>query len=201
MTHILHRHLRAKLPRAVGGRGIVIVDGERQGISRRVRRRRRVLPRPRPSRRRWQRCMRRSIDSPTRTRASSPPKSPKSLADHLIAHAPDRHVARLFRVRRLRSDRGVVEARPSVFRRDRRAAAAAFHRAATELPRQHAGRACGRRQRVAAASVCAAADRRDARLAVLRIPRPAARTNRPKPTASGSRASSRTRSDGSGRAT
>ncbi len=28
MTHILHRHLRTRLPRAVGGRGIVIVDAD-----------------------------------------------------------------------------------------------------------------------------------------------------------------------------
>ncbi len=96
----------------------------------------------------------------------------EALADHLIAHAPRRHVARLSRVRRLGGDRGGAETRAPVFRRDRRAAAAALHRPAPELSRQHAGRARGRRQRVAARAVRAAADRRHARVAVLRIPRP-----------------------------
>ena len=149
----------------------------------------------------WRRCMRRSIASPMPTRASSPPKSPKTLADHLIAHAPAGHVARLSRVRRLGGDRGGAQAGAPVFRRDRRAAAAAFHRPPAELPRQHAGRARGRRQRVAAAPVRAAADRRDARRRRATNTATAAPTNRPKRTASGSRASSRRRSTGSGRAT
>ncbi len=171
MTHILHRHLRTRLPRAVGGRGIVIVDADGKeyldasggaAVS--------CLGHGHPDVLRRDACADRS-----------PCVCPHELLHHrsrrVAGRSPDRacargHVARLSRVRRLGGHRGGAQDGPAVFRRDRRAAAAAFHRPPTELPRQHAGRARGRRQRVAAAPVRAAADRRDARLAVLRIPRP-----------------------------
>ena len=63
-----------------------------------------------------------------------------------------------------------------------------------ELSRQHAGRARGRRQRVAPRAVRAAADRDAPRLAVLRISRASEPTRRRSRTASASRRSSRPRS-------
>ena len=84
----------------------------------------------------------------------------EDLAQHLIARAPAGHEPCLFRQRRLGGDRGGAEDGAPVLRRDRPAAAQPLHRAPPELSRQHARRAGGRRQRVAARAVRAAPDRR-----------------------------------------
>ena len=88
MTHILHRQIDHDYPAAVSGRGILIRDADRQGLHRRLRRRRGVVPRPSAIPTCWPRCTPSSTSSTTRIPASSPRASPKKLADDLVAHAP-----------------------------------------------------------------------------------------------------------------
>ena len=76
---------------------------------------------------------------------------------------PGRHHAHLSGQRRLGSDGSRAQTGAPVLRREGRAAAREVHRTPQQLPRQHAGCARGRRQRVAAPAVRAAADRCRAR--------------------------------------
>ena len=194
MSHILHRQLRGTLARRGRGRGITIVDRQGQANTST----RRAAPRCPASATAIPTCcaaMHAQIDKLAYAHTSFfTTEVAEELADHLIAHAPPgiSHVylvsggseaieAALKLARQYFVEIGQPERTP-------------FHRPAPELPRQHARRARGRRQCVAAAPVRAAADRRDARVAVLRIPRPARRRDRPRTTANGWRASSRTRS-------
>ena len=128
-------------------------------LHRRLRRRGGVLPRPRPSRRAGRACTRSSTSSPMRIPASSPREVAEELADDLIAHAP----AGIGHVYFVSGGSEAIEAALKMARQyfveTRRAAAPPLHRAPPELSRQHAGRARGRRQRMAARAVRAAADR------------------------------------------
>ena len=124
MTHILHRHLHVTPPVAVAGRRRVRDRCCRQGVSRRQRRSRRIVPRARPSR--------------GHGRDARADRSP-GLRAHQFLHlgagrgagrptGPQgacRARARVFRERRLGSHRGGVENGAPVFRRNRRAASAA----------------------------------------------------------------------------
>ena len=158
MSHILHRAANAVVPVAVSGEGVELIDARRQALHRRLRRRGGLVPRPRPSRR--HRRDARQLDALAYAHTSF---FTSEVAEEL-ADAPGRgraggHRARLLRQRRLGGDRGGAQDGAAIFRRERRAAAPPLHRAAPELSRQHAGRARGRRQRMAARAVRAAADR------------------------------------------
>ena len=170
VTHVFHRHLHQVPPKAVSASGDIHPRRRRQRVPRRERRRCGLVPRPRTSG-----CQRRDAcaDRPARVRAHEllhlrACRGARRAAD---PHRARRHEPRVLRQRRLRSGRGGAQDGAAVFRRDRPAAAGAFHRAPAELSRQHARCARGRRQRMAAPRVQAAADRRDARVAVLSVPR------------------------------
>ena len=172
-THVLHRQLGRSWPIAVSGSGCTLTDSEGRtyldasggaAVS--------CLGHAHPD---VIAAMHAQIDRLAYAHTSFfTTEVAEALADDLIAARAARHEPRLLRQRRLRGDRGGAEDGAPVLRRDRPAAAAPLHRAAAELPRQHAGRAGGRRQRMAAAPVRAAADPGDARVAVLRVPRPRA---------------------------
>ena len=171
MSHVFYRQPKHEYPVAVRGEGIDDHRPRRQPLSGRQRRRRGVVPRPRSS---------------AGDRGDQGPGRDARLRAHQLLHdrarggarrpsdraRPRRHRAGLLRLGRLRGGRGRAQAGAPVFRRDRAAAAAPLHRAPAELSRQHAGRACGRRQRLAAAPVPAAPDRRRPRQPLLRLSRP-----------------------------
>ena len=143
----------------------------RQALPRRVRRRRRLEPRALAAR---------------RDRRRAAPGRDAALRAHVVLHqrsrrgprgeAGRRRAGRLrrrprrVRRQRLGSDGSRAQARAPALRRARRDRPHALHRAADELPRQHARRAVDRRPHAAARDVRAAADARDAHLAVLRVP-------------------------------
>ena len=125
MTHILHRQIGHEYPVAVGGQGHRIRDAGGKAYHRRVGRRRRVLPRPRPSGRASPRCMRR-LDKLAYAHTellhhrASPRTWPTSWS-----RMRRQGIARLFRQRRLGGDRGGAEDGAAIFRREGRAAARA----------------------------------------------------------------------------
>ena len=120
----------------------------------------------------WPRCTRSSTGWPMRIPASSPAQPAEELAELLVRDAPAGTSHAYFVSGGSEAMEAALKMARQYFVEMRPAAAPALHRAAAELPRQHAGRAGGGRQRLAAQAVRAAADRGDARGAVLRIPRP-----------------------------
>jgi adenosylmethionine-8-amino-7-oxononanoate aminotransferase len=182
-THVLHRQLATALPVAVRAQGVQIFDAEGRAyidasggaaVS--------CLGHGHPD---VLAAMHAQIDRLAYAHTSFfTTEVAEALADDLVAHAP----AGISHAYLVSGGSEAVEAAlkmaPAALRRGRPAATHALHRAAPVLPRQHAGRAGGGRQRMAAAPVCAAADRRDTRLALLRIPRPPSETRRQSSTAS-----------------
>ena len=171
MTHILHRQIGHAYPVAASGQGVVHPRQRRQGVHRRLGRRGGVLP---------------GAFAPGGAGGDArAARHARLCAYQLLHHAgrggtgrrsgracPGGHRPRFFRQRRVGGDRGRAQACAPIFRRARRAAAAIRHRPAPELSRHHAGRARGRRARVAAPTICAAADRDPPRVAGLRVSRP-----------------------------
>ena len=196
MTHVLHRQLRHDYPAAVVGQRPHDSRRRREGIHRRLRRRGRVLPRPCASR---------------RARRDARADRPARLCAYRLLHHRGRRGAgrpSWSRTRRRASARSISS--PAARRRSRRRSrwrASISSRSGepqrrhfiappAELSRQHARRARGRRQRVAARAVRAAADRDPSRLALLRLSRPARRRDARRPTAErAARRAGATRSD------
>ena len=145
MTHILHRAANVDMPVAVSGSGVEIVDAEGRryldasggaAVS--------CLGHGHPD---VLAAMRAQLDALAYAHtAFFTTEVAERLADRLIEDAPPGLEPCLSGQRRLGGDRGGAQDGAPVFRRDRRAAAPPCHRAAPELSRQHAGRACGRRQ-------------------------------------------------------
>ena len=98
----------------------------------------------------------------------------EELADDLIAHAPQGIGHVYFVSGGSEAIEAALKMARQYFVETRRAAATPLHRPPAELSRQHAGCLGGRRQRMAAQAVRAAADRGASRLAVLRVSRTAA---------------------------
>ena len=182
MTHILHRQLRGT---STFGRGRSRNPHHRrhgQGVHRCVGRRRGLVSRSRPSGRAagHARADRRAC---LRTYAILFDAGRRGAGRRPDRPCTGRHLACLSGLGRVGGGRGGAQAGAAILRRDRAAAAPALHRPQAELSRQHAGRARGRRQRMAAPAIRAAADRRRRTCRRVTNIATAAPRNRPKPMA------------------
>ena len=177
MSHILHRVAKAEMPVAVGGQGVELFDADGKAyidasggaaVS--------CLGHGHPD---VIAAMHRQLDTLAYAHtAFFTTEVAERLADRLIEDAPHGPQPCLSRQRRLGGDRGGAEDGAAIFRREGRAAPSAYHRAAAELSRQHAGRAGDWRQRMAARAVSPAADRNPSRRPVFRLSPSARRRNR-----------------------
>ena len=138
--------------------GRVPVRRGRQGLSRRERWRRRVLPRP-PTSGGAGRDACAARQAGLCAHQFFHERSGRSAGGRTDFARTGQHVACVPGVGRIGSGRGRAQNGAAVFRRARRNRTQAFHRAPPELSRQYPGRAGGRRQCLAASAVCADPDR------------------------------------------
>ncbi len=196
MTHVLHRHLRHTPPVAVAGRGMFITDASGKeyldacggaAVS--------CLGHGHPD---VLAAMHAQTDKLAYAHTSFfTTEVAEELADRLIRTAPAGTSHAYFVSGGSEAVEAALKMARQYFVEIGQPQRATVRREAAELSRQHAGRARGRRQRVAAAAVRAAADRRRACRAVLPVSR-AARLTRPrKPMARDSLPSSTRRCGGS----
>ena len=174
MTHILHRQIGGTLPVAAGGTGPRDRRHRGPSLHRCVRWRRRLVPGPRPSR---------GDGRPART-ARPARLCPYGLLHHRGRRTSRRPVDRrraagpvacLSGERRIGGHRGLDQDGAAILHRARGAETAPHHRPTAELPRQHAGCAGRRRQRMAARALRTAPGRDAPYRSVLRLPLPGAR--------------------------
>ena len=158
MTHLLHRAANGVPPMAVGGKGIEIFDHDgRRYIDASGGAAVSCLGHGHPD---VLAALHAQLDALAYAHTGFFTSEPaERLADTPDRGRAERPRPRLSRQRRLGGGRSGAENGAAIFRRDRRAAAPARHRAQAELSRQHAGRARRRRQRLAARAVPPAADR------------------------------------------
>ena len=196
MTHILHRQIGGTLPVAAGGKGIEIVDttGKRYidasggaAVS--------CLGHGHPA---VTAALHEQLDKLAYAHTGFfTTEVAEKLADRLVADAPAGHQPCLSGERRIGGDRGGAQDGAAVFHRARPATAPPRHRPPPELSRQYAGRAGGRRQRMAARALLAAADRDASHRSLLRLSLPGAGRERRRPTAGAPPMRSRPRSSSS----
>jgi acetylornithine/succinyldiaminopimelate/putrescine aminotransferase len=167
MTTVFHRAPRAKLPIAVAGEGIEIIDSEGKryidacggaAVSCLGHSNQRVID-----------AIKQQAQQLSYAHTSFfSTQVAEELADHLIASAPQ-GLGHVYFVS------GGSEARASVLRREGRNATSALHRTATELPRQYTRRTGDRRQCMASRAVSSHPHRSASREPVLRLPGTAGR--------------------------
>ena len=170
MTHVFHRHLRRTPPVAVSGHGCTIVDAAGKeyldacggaAVS--------CLGHGHPD---VLAAMHAQIDALAYAHTSFfTTEAAEALADQLVRTAPAGISHAYFVSGGSEAMEAALKMARQYFVEIGQPQRGTLHRPPAELPRQHAGRAGRRRQRVAAPAVRAAADRRHARRAVLRLPR------------------------------
>ena len=151
MTHILHRQIGHDYPVAVRGQGIEIRDAAGQGLHRRLGGAAvSCLGHGHPD---VLAAMHAQLDKLAYAHTSFfTTEVAEELADRLIADAPPGISHVYFVSGGSEAIEAALKMARQYFVETRRAAAPPLHRAPAELSRQHAGRAGGRRQRMAARS-------------------------------------------------